>query len=62
MSRSFVTLQKNDIIMTLNAVSSQCAHGKLSIVRKPEDQPKMFKWSKTFQKGNLSDFKFYPSK
>ena len=46
--------------MTLN--SSQCAHGKLSIARKPEDYPKMFKWSKTFQKGNPSDFKFYPSK
>ena len=28
----------------LNSVSSQCACGKPSIVRKPEDHPKIFKW------------------
>ena len=28
----------------LNAVSSQCARGKSSIVRKPEDHRKIFKW------------------
>ena len=28
----------------LNSVSSQCARGKLSIARKPEDHPKIFKW------------------
>ena len=28
----------------LNSVSSQCARGKPSIARKPEDHPKSFKW------------------
>ena len=48
--------------MYLNSVSSQCARGKLSIARKPEDHPKLFKWYKTFQKYNPPDFKFYLSK
>ena len=28
----------------LNSLSSQCARGKSSIARKPEDQPIIFKW------------------
>ena len=28
----------------LNSVSSQCAHGKSAISRKPEEHPKNFKW------------------
>ena len=36
----------------LDSVSSQCARGKSSIARKPEDHPKNF---------NLPDFKFYPT-
>ena len=30
--------------LKLNSVSSQCAHGKSAISRKPEDHPKNFKW------------------
>ena len=40
---------------------SQCGRGKLSIARKPEDHPKMFKWYFFFL-CNPPDFKFYPSK
>ena len=32
------------VIRRLNSVSSQCAHGKSSIARKPEVHPKFFKW------------------
>ena len=46
----------------LNSASSQCARGKSSIARKPEDHPKIFKWLKAFQKCNHPDFKFYPSR
>ena len=31
-------------LMVVNSVSSQCAHDKSSIVWKPEDHPKIFKW------------------
>ena len=45
-----------------NSVSSQCACGKSSIARKPEDHPKIFKRLKTSKKCNPLDFKFYPRK
>ena len=46
----------------LNSVSSQCALGKPSVVRKPENHPKIFKWYFLVKKCNPPDFKFYPSK
>ena len=48
--------------MYLNSVSSQCARGKSSIARKPEDHPNILSGKKTFQKYNPPDFKFYLSK
>ena len=34
----------NNYNIILKSISSQCAHGKLSIAQKPEDYPKIFKW------------------
>ena len=51
-----------NVLIKLNSVSSQCARGKPSIARKPEDHPKVLSGKKTFQKRNPPDFKFYPCK
>ena len=45
-----------------NSVSSQCAHGKSSLVRKSVVHPKSFNGKKNFLKINPPDFKFYVDK
>ena len=46
------------ILNSISWLSSQCAHGKLSIARKRVDHPKILRWQKTFKKCNPPDFNF----
>ena len=44
----------------LNTVSSQCARGKPSVVRKPENHPKIFKWYFLVKNVTLQILNFIP--